>query len=94
MNASSDVSGERQSTASLPQRFPSGLAAALSVSGCGTSKPLNVAYDPAGFGAPDPVTIVKVPDVIAPGNKLRVTVFQVESLASTASRKTARWTIP
>ena len=56
------------------------IVAALVVSGC-ASKPLNVAYNPAGFGPPDPVQIAKVPDVIAPGDKIRVTVFQVESLS-------------
>lgn len=56
------------------------LAAAVIVSGC-ASKPLNVAYNPAGFGPPDPVQIAKVPDVISPGDKLRVTVFQVDSLS-------------
>lgn len=57
------------------------LAVALLVSSCATTKPLNVAYDPAGFGPPDPVAVVKVPDVIAPGDKIRVTVFQVDSLS-------------
>lgn len=57
-----------------------GVVAAFSVSSCG-SKPLNVAYDPAGFGMPDPVAVAKVPDVIAAGDKIRVTVFQVESLS-------------
>lgn len=52
----------------------------LVVSGC-ASKPLNVAYNPADFGPPDPIQIAKVPDVIAPGDKIRVTVFQVDSLS-------------
>jgi polysaccharide export outer membrane protein len=55
-------------------------ALSLAIAGCG-SKPLKVAYDPAGFDAPDPVEVVQVPDEIAPGDKLRVTVFQVESLS-------------
>lgn len=50
------------------------------VSGC-AAEPLNVAYNPPDFGAPDPVQIAKVPDIIAPGDKVRVTVFQVESLS-------------
>ncbi len=58
----------------------SGLVVALAVSGC-ASKPLNVAYDPAGFGIPDPVKVVAIADKIAPGDKLRVSVFQVESLS-------------
>lgn len=58
----------------------SSLFAALIVSGC-ASKPLNVAYNPADFGPPDPVKIAKVPDVISPGDKIRVTVFQVDSLS-------------
>lgn len=57
------------------------IVAGLAVSGCGGTKPLNVAYNPANFGPPDPVQIAKVPDIIAPGDKIRVTVFQVESLS-------------
>lgn len=57
------------------------LTLAILVSGCATTKPLNVAYNPAGFGPPDPIAVAKVPDVIAPGDKIRVTVFQVESLS-------------
>lgn len=56
------------------------ILAALVLSGC-ASEPLNVAYNPADFGPPDPVQIAKVPDVITPGDKIRVTVFQVESLS-------------
>lgn len=57
------------------------LAAAVTVSGCASNPPLNVAYNPEGFGPPDPVQIAKVPDVISPGDKIRVTVFQVDSLS-------------
>lgn len=61
--------------------FLFGLAAAVIVSGCASNPPLNVAYNPEGFGPPDPVPIAKVPDVISPGDKLKVTVFQVDSLS-------------
>lgn len=57
------------------------ITAAALVTSCAPTKPLNVAYDPAGFGAPDPVAVVKAPDVIAAGDKIRVTVFQVDSLS-------------
>jgi polysaccharide biosynthesis/export protein len=53
---------------------------ALLLSAC-ASKPLNVAYDPANFGPPDPVEVVKAPETIGPGDKLRVTVFQEDSLS-------------
>lgn len=57
------------------------VATAVAVSGCASNPPLNVAYNPEGFGPPDPVQIAKVPDVISPGDKIRVTVFQVDSLS-------------
>ena len=53
---------------------------AAALAGCAT-KPLNVAYNPADFGAPDPVVIAPLPDVITPGDKIKVTVFQVDSLS-------------
>lgn len=53
---------------------------ALAVGAC-SSRPLDVAYNPANFGPPDPVEIAKIPDEIAPGDKVRVTVFQVDSLS-------------
>lgn len=56
------------------------IIAGLVVTGC-ASKPLNVAYNPADFGPPDAIQIAKLPDVIAPGDKIRVTVFQVDSLS-------------
>lgn len=48
--------------------------------GC-ASKPLNVPYNPANFGAPDPVLVAKLPDVISPGDKIRISVFQVDALS-------------
>lgn len=53
---------------------------ALVLAGC-ASKPLNVAYNPANFGPPDPVAVAPVSDDIRPGDKLKVTVFQVDSLS-------------
>lgn len=55
-------------------------ATALAASAC-ANKPLNVAYNPANFGPPDPVAVAKAPEEIGPGDKIRVTVFQVESLS-------------
>lgn len=52
----------------------------LLVGGC-ASKPLPVAYNPTNFGAPDPVETPKAPQAIGAGDKVRVTVFQVESLS-------------
>lgn len=52
----------------------------LLLAGC-ASKPLNVAYDPANFGEPDPVEVVEASQSVGPGDKLRVTVFQVDSLS-------------
>lgn len=56
-----------------------GLAVAMTA-GC-ASKPLNVAYNPENFGPPDPVQVAKVPDEIGAGDKIRVTIFQVDSLS-------------
>lgn len=56
-----------------------GIGPAL-ISGC-ASKPLEVPYNPTDFGPPDPVEVVKVSDVIAPGDKIKVTVFGVDSLS-------------
>jgi polysaccharide export outer membrane protein len=53
---------------------------AASLTAC-ASKPLNVPYDPANFGAPDPVQLAPVPNIIAAGDKIHVTVFQVDSLS-------------
>lgn len=60
------------------QLFALGLALVL---GACASKPLDVAYNPTNFGPPDPVEVVKVSDAIAAGDKVRVTVFQEESLS-------------
>lgn len=50
------------------------------ISGC-ASKPANVPYNPANFGPPDPTPVAKVADVIAPGDKVHVSVFGVDSLS-------------
>lgn len=52
----------------------------VALSAC-ASKPLDVPYNPTGFGAPDPVPVARAPDVIAPGDKIHVTVFDVDSLS-------------
>lgn len=52
----------------------------LAMSAC-ANKPLPVAYNPANFGPPDAVQVVSTPDVIGPGDKIRVTVFGVDSLS-------------
>lgn len=53
--------------------------AAILVGGC-ASKPLNVAYNPTNFGAPDAAPVLQSSDEIAPGDKLKITVFQVDAL--------------
>lgn len=53
--------------------------AAILVGGC-ASKPLNVAYNPSNFGAPDAAPVLQSSDEIAPGDKLKITVFQVDAL--------------
>jgi polysaccharide export outer membrane protein len=53
---------------------------AIALTAC-ASKPLDVPYNPSDFGAPDPVQVAQVPDVIAPGDKIHVTVFDVDSLS-------------
>lgn len=50
------------------------------VGGC-ADKPLSVPYDPANFGSPDATETAKAPQTIGPGDKVRVTVFQVDSLS-------------
>jgi polysaccharide export outer membrane protein len=55
-------------------------SAALLLAGC-ASKPLNVPYNPANFGAPDAAPVVPVAAEIAPGDKLKITVFQVDALS-------------
>jgi polysaccharide export outer membrane protein len=56
------------------------LCAGVCVAGC-ANKPLDVPYNPANFGAPDPVAVVQASNEIAIGDKLHVTVFQVDSLS-------------
>ncbi len=70
---------KRRSNLALFSRIAA-AASALAIAGC-ASKPLNVAHDPANFGAPDPVQVAKQADEIAAGDKIRVKVFQVESLS-------------
>lgn len=53
---------------------------ALAMGAC-ANKPLPVAYNPANFGPPDPVPVAPTSDVIGPGDKIRVTVFGVDSLS-------------
>lgn len=50
------------------------------LAGCG-GKPLNVPYNPTNFGEPDATPVVPLADDIAPGDKLKITVFQVDSLS-------------
>lgn len=56
------------------------LCAGAALAGC-ASKPLNVAYNPANFGPPDPVQVAQVPDILGPGDKIKVTVFDVPALS-------------
>lgn len=63
-----------------PKALVMAMLAALTLGAC-SSKPLNVAYDPPNFSAPDPVVTAPNSDVISPGDKIKVTVFQVDSLS-------------
>jgi polysaccharide export outer membrane protein len=59
------------------------LTGLLFVSACGTSRTDDVAYNPEGFSAPDPVTVETVASDyrLAPLDKVLVNVFQVEQLS-------------
>jgi polysaccharide export outer membrane protein len=58
------------------------LAAAFALSACTPGRGGSVAYDPEGFGAPDPMPALMAagPQRIGPLDKLRITVFQVGDL--------------
>jgi polysaccharide export outer membrane protein len=54
--------------------------ACFALVGC-ANKPLSVPYSPSNFGPPDPQPVAPVSDVIGPGDKIHVTVFNVDSLS-------------
>jgi polysaccharide export outer membrane protein len=59
--------------------------AALGLAACSSGRNTEVAYNPQGFSAPDPVPVAAAapqgPQRIAPLDKLRVSVFQVAELS-------------
>jgi len=59
---------------------PTAVCAAILLVGC-ASKPLDVPYNPTNFGAPDAAEVARAPEQIAAGDKLKVTVFQVDALS-------------
>ena len=59
------------------RKAASATAVMLLLAGC-ANKPLDVPYNPSNFGPPDPQEIAKSPEQIEPGDKIKVTVFQVE----------------
>lgn len=62
-------------------------AFAVALSACASKPPANVTYQPANFGAPDaeavaaPVQVAQPRSTIAPYDKIKITVFQVEDLS-------------